>query len=134
VLDLTSTWRPRGVLSRGSPSKTALRSASPGAAVGGGASTIELVVVDRRYRRTGVGRALIRTAIAVSRRRGATGVNIKPVARDDSAIQVFHDLGFRTLGRLQLFMSLDGNASYLQPGPDATGAHSTAERRAERQV
>ena len=81
-----------------------------------------------------MGRALMRTAIEVSRRRRATGVNIKPVARDDSAIQVFHDLGFRTLGRLQLFMSLDGDRSMCSPVPNATGAHSTAEHRAQRQV
>ena len=79
-----------------------------------------------------MGRALIRTAIEVSRRRGATCVNIG--GSSDSALQVFHDLGFRTLGRLQLFMSLDGDRSMCSPVPNATGAHSTAEHRAQRQV
>lgn len=87
----------------------------------GDESTIEPVVVDRRCRRTGVGRALIQTAIEESRRRGATDVNIKPVARNASAIQAFHDLGFRTLGHVQLFMSLDRAGSYWRPGPELHG-------------
>jgi GNAT superfamily N-acetyltransferase len=84
-------------------------------------STIEPVIVDRRCRRNGIGRRLIETAIAESRRRGATDVNIKPVARNASAIQVFHGLGFRTLGHLQLFMSLDRDESYWRGGPELHG-------------
>ncbi len=84
-------------------------------------STIEPVIVDRRYRSTGVGRRLIQTAIEESRRRGATDVNIKPVARNASAIQVFHELGFRTLGHVQLFMSLDRDDSYWHAGPELHG-------------
>jgi phosphinothricin acetyltransferase len=80
-------------------------------------STIEPVVVDRACRRRGLGRALIATAIEESRRRGAADVNIKPVARNASAIQAFHELGFRTLGHLQLFMSLDRDDSYWRTGP-----------------
>jgi GNAT superfamily N-acetyltransferase len=87
----------------------------------GGEATIESVVVDRRHRRTGVGRALIRTAIEESRRRGATDVNLKPVARNAAAIQVFHDLGFRTLGHVQLFMNLDRDSAYWRPGPELHG-------------
>jgi GNAT superfamily N-acetyltransferase len=90
---------------------------------GDGESTIEPVVVDRQHRRSGVGRALIETAIAESRRRGASDVNIKPVARNASAIQVFHELGFRTVGHVQLFMSLDRDASYWRTGPELGGRH-----------
>ena len=84
-------------------------------------STIEPVVVDRHYRRNGVGRRLVQTAIDESRRRGATDVNIKPVARNAAAIQAFHELGFRTLGHLQLFMSLDRDNSYWRAGPELHG-------------
>jgi GNAT superfamily N-acetyltransferase len=87
----------------------------------GGESTIEPVVVDRWHRRKGIGRGLIQTAIEESRRRGATDVNIKPVARNASAIQAFHDLGFRTIGHVQLFMSLDRDRSYWQAGPSLHG-------------
>jgi GNAT superfamily N-acetyltransferase len=86
-----------------------------------GESTIEPVVVDRQHRRSGVGRALIETAIAESRRRGASDVNIKPVARNGSAIEAFHTLGFRTVGHVQLFMSLDRDASYWRSGPELSG-------------
>ncbi len=86
-----------------------------------GESTVEPVVVDAGHRRSGVGRGLIETAIAESRRRGASDVNIKPVARNASAIQAFHELGFRTVGHVQLFMSLDRDASYWRPGPELNG-------------
>ena len=84
-------------------------------------STIEPVVVDRRHRRAGIGRTLIETAIDESRRRGATDVNIKPVARNDSAIRAFHELGFRTLGHVQLFISLDRDGTYWRAGPTLHG-------------
>lgn len=81
-------------------------------------STIEPVIVDRSHRRRGVARELIATAIEESRRRGESDVNIKPVARNKLAIQAFHELGFRTVGHLQLFMSLDRDASYWHEGPE----------------
>jgi GNAT superfamily N-acetyltransferase len=87
----------------------------------GSEATIEPVVVDHRCRRKGIGRRLIETAIEESRRRGASDVNINPVARNVSAIQVFHDLGFRTVGHVQLFMSLNRDNSYWQPGPSLHG-------------
>ena len=84
-------------------------------------STVEPVVVDRSRRRTGVGRTLIGTAIEESRRRGAKYVNIKPVARNSTAIQTFHELGFRTLGHLQLFMSLEHDDYEWSAGPQIHG-------------
>jgi GNAT superfamily N-acetyltransferase len=84
-------------------------------------STIEPVIVDRHCRRNGVGRRLIETAVAESRRRGATDVNIKPVVRNASAIQAFHELGFRTVGHLQMFMSLNRDASYWRDGLELHG-------------
>jgi hypothetical protein len=56
----------------------------------------------------------------VSPTRG-TDVNIKPVARSAAAIQVFHDLGFRTLGHVQLFISLNREDSYWRPRPSLHG-------------
>lgn len=84
-------------------------------------ATIEPVVVDRRCRGNGICRGLIETAVEESRRRGATDVNIKPVARNAAAIQAFHELGFRTIGHLQLFISLNRNASYWRAGPELHG-------------
>jgi GNAT superfamily N-acetyltransferase len=87
----------------------------------GSEATIEPVVVDHRCRRKGIGRGLIETAIQESRRRGASDVNITPVARNASAIRAFHDLGFRTLGHVQLFISLDRDDSYWESGPSLYG-------------
>lgn len=84
-------------------------------------STIEPVVVDRHRRRCGVGRMLVATAVEESRRRGATDVSIKPVARNVSGIQAFHELGFRTLGHVELFMSLSRDDSYWRAGPELHG-------------
>jgi GNAT superfamily N-acetyltransferase len=84
-------------------------------------ATIEPVVVDRAHRRSGVGRRLVDVAVEEARRRGATDVNLKPVARNASAIQAFHDLGFQILGHLQLFMSLDRDDSYWRDGPEVHG-------------
>jgi len=86
-----------------------------------GEATIEPVVVDGERRGSGIGRRLIETAVEESRRRGAADVNIKPVARNAAAIQAFHQLGFRTLGHLQLFMSLDRGDGYWRPGPELHG-------------
>jgi GNAT superfamily N-acetyltransferase len=88
-----------------------------------GEATIEPVIVASGRRRQGVGRMLVETAIEESRRRGASDVNIKPVARNESAIRAFHQLGFRTLGHLQLFMSLDRDAAYWRDGIDVHGRH-----------
>ena len=71
-----------------------------------GDSEIEPVVVTSGRRGQGIGRRLVETAVDESRRRGAKDVNIRPVARNRSAIRAFHDLGFRNLGHVQLFMQL----------------------------
>ncbi|MGI9644548.1 MAG: GNAT family N-acetyltransferase [Ilumatobacteraceae bacterium] len=71
-----------------------------------GDAEIEPVVVTENRRGAGIARRLIETAIQESRRRGATDVNIRPVARNVSAIRAFHELGFRTVGHVQLFMRL----------------------------
>jgi GNAT superfamily N-acetyltransferase len=84
-------------------------------------STIEPVIVDRAHRTAGVGRRLVMMAVDESRRRGASDVNLKPVARNVSAIEAFHELGFRTLGHIQMFMSLDRDDSYWRPGIDIHG-------------
>ncbi len=85
---------------------------------GDGEATVEPVIVARDRRQAGIGRTLLETAIEESRRRGASDVNIKPVARNASAIKAFHQLGFRTLGHLQLFMSLERGEDYWRDGVD----------------
>jgi GNAT superfamily N-acetyltransferase len=81
-----------------------------------GEATVEPVVVTRDRRRAGIGQLLLRTAVDEARRRGATDVNINPVARNVEAIRAFQRAGFRTLGHLQLFMSLDREPAYWRDG------------------
>jgi GNAT superfamily N-acetyltransferase len=86
-----------------------------------GESTVEPVVVARDQRRAGIGRSLLETAIDESGRRSATDVNIKPVARNASAIKAFHELGFRTLGHLQLCLSQERSEDYWRDGVNVQG-------------
>jgi GNAT superfamily N-acetyltransferase len=81
-----------------------------------GEATVEPVVVTRDRRRTGIGRLLLQTAVDEARRRGAADVNINPVARNADAIRAFQRAGFRVLGHLQLFMSLDREPAYWRDG------------------
>jgi GNAT superfamily N-acetyltransferase len=101
---------------------------SDGAVVGvagllwdGTESTVEPIVVDRAHRGEGVGRALLVALVEESRRLGATDVNIAPVARNEDAIRAFHDFGFRTLGHVQMFMSLDRDDAYWRAGLELHG-------------
>ena len=64
-------------------------------------------MVTSRARGRGVGRSLIEAAIEEARSLGAKDLNVNPVARNESAICAFHQLGFRTLGHLQMFIRLD---------------------------
>jgi GNAT superfamily N-acetyltransferase len=86
-----------------------------------GEATIEPVVVASGERRRGIGRRLVETAIEESRRLGAVDVNVKPVARNDSAIAAFHELGFRTVGHVQLFMRLGASDARWRDGLDIQG-------------
>jgi GNAT superfamily N-acetyltransferase len=67
---------------------------------------IEPVVVTAGRRSSGIGRALIATAIDEARRRGVTYLTLRPVARNVEAIELFHRIGFRHLGQIDLAMDL----------------------------
>lgn len=75
----------------------------------GTSGEVEPVVVTERMRGRGVGRLLIGRAAAEAADRGHEYLAIRPVARNVSAIQRFHDAGFRTLGgHVDLTMDLAG--------------------------
>ncbi len=74
-----------------------------------GEAFVEPIVVARGQRREGVGRRLIETAAAEASRRGSRDLNIRPVARNAAAIRAFHDMGFRTVAHIQLFMRLEAD-------------------------
>ena len=71
---------------------------------GEGEAELEPLVVSEPYRGRGIGRQLAETVIAAARTRGEHQLKVRPVARNASAIRIFHKLGFDILGHIELFM------------------------------
>ncbi len=65
---------------------------------------LEPVVVSKAWRGQGIGRLLVEKAIDEARKKGAKYLNVMPVARNANAIEFFHELGFKNLGQIQLFI------------------------------
>jgi GNAT superfamily N-acetyltransferase len=65
---------------------------------------LEPLVVSEPYRRLGIGRHLANAIIAAARARGVHTLKVQPVARNERAIKVFHELGFDIMGQVELFM------------------------------
>ena len=82
---------------------------------------IEPVVVRTGHRDCGIGRRLVEHMLDEARERGATSVSIRPVARNAPAIRRFHEAGFRTLGHLEMFVTLDDRERDWKPGLDLHG-------------
>jgi GNAT superfamily N-acetyltransferase len=82
---------------------------------------IEPVVVRSDRRDRGVGRRLIERMLDEARERGATSVSIRPVARNAPAIRRFHEAGFRTLGHVEMFVTLDDRKHDWKPGIEMHG-------------
>lgn len=70
---------------------------------------LEPMVVSEKYRGLGIGRQLTERVITAARNQGVHQLTVKPVARNKTAIQFFHEMGFDVLGRIELFIDL-GNA------------------------
>jgi GNAT superfamily N-acetyltransferase len=87
--------------------------------VDGDGGEVEPVVVTERVRSRGIGRQLIGCAVEEARTRALANVSIRPVARNVEAIALFHQLGFRAVGRVDLFMDLDTRTR--RPGIDLHG-------------
>ena len=77
-----------------------------GLIVDGPVGELEPIVVDASARRAGVGRALAEHVLSAARAAGLRRIDVKPVARNDSAIAFFHELGFDTLGQIELMIYL----------------------------
>ncbi len=69
---------------------------------------IEPLIVSKTYRMKGIGKMLVRKAVAEAQKEGMRILNVAPVARNEKAIRFFHEMGFRNLGQVQLFMDLSG--------------------------
>jgi len=80
-----------------------------GLLVGGSEAEVEPVVVSAGFRSKGVGKKLVRHAVAEARGLGVRFLSIKPVARNIEAFSFFTGQGFNNVGHIELFQELDGS-------------------------
>lgn len=73
--------------------------------------SVDPVVVTRRLRGRGIGRALLETVAREGRRRGLAELTISPPARDHGALRSLHAAGFGAVSSVTLSYALRG------PGP-----------------
>ena len=70
------------------------------------AGCIDPVVVTRRLRGHGIGRALLATVADEARRRGLTQLTVSPWARDQAALRSLHAAGFGSVSSVTLAYTL----------------------------
>jgi GNAT superfamily N-acetyltransferase len=75
---------------------------------------VEPIVVSKRLRGSGVGRALLDALVEAARAEGVQRVLVRPVARNAPAIRFFHAAGFDVLGHVDLQLELTEAWSYEQ--------------------
>ena len=73
---------------------------------GGEGPELEPLIVSEKHRGRAIGRLLSEKVIQAAHRQGANILNVRPVARNDSAIRFFHGLWFDTLGHIEMFIDL----------------------------
>jgi len=64
---------------------------------------LEPLVVLEEFRGQGIGRRLVETVIEQAGKAEITQLKVRPVGRNDKAIQFFHKLGFNVIGHIELF-------------------------------
>jgi N-acetylglutamate synthase-like GNAT family acetyltransferase len=67
---------------------------------------LEPIVVAPQARGAGVGRLLVERVVAAARDLGLARLDVRPAARNEPAIAFFHELGFDTLGQVELMLYL----------------------------
>ena len=77
-----------------------------GLIVDGARGELEPIVVSPDARGSGLGRALGEQVITAARELGLRRIDVRPAARNDGALRFFHELGFDTLGQLELMIYL----------------------------
>ncbi len=83
-----------------------------GLVIRGRQAEIEPVVVSFDVRGQGIGRSLVETAVEAARSEGVRQVKVSPVARNSTALRFLHELGFDTLGRVDLLLDLERPKGY----------------------
>jgi ribosomal protein S18 acetylase RimI-like enzyme len=83
-----------------------------GLAIRGRRAEIEPVVVSFDVRGQGIGRSLVETAVEAAQSEGVRQIKASPVARNGPALRFFHELGFDTLGHVDLLLDLERPKKY----------------------
>ncbi len=73
---------------------------------------IDPIVVESESRSRGIGKQLLDLMIEEAKRRGVRSLSIRPVARNVEAMALYHEMGFRTLGHIDMFMDLQGDTQW----------------------
>ncbi|MCP4361412.1 MAG: GNAT family N-acetyltransferase [Chloroflexi bacterium] len=68
---------------------------------------LEPIVVNSSYRGLGIGRRLIETVMEAARQKGVRQLKVRPVGRNEQAIQFFHEQGFNVIGHIELFQDIN---------------------------
>jgi len=77
-----------------------------GLIVSDGEAEIDPLVVLAEYRGKGIGTALVKSMIEEAKKLDVQYLSVKPVARNTDAISFYHNIGFRGIGQIELFMEL----------------------------
>lgn len=75
-----------------------------GLIVEGEEAELEPIIVTEEHRGSGVGSTLIKTVMKEVESLDVKSLNVRPVARNASAIAYFHECGFDKVGHIQLFI------------------------------
>ena len=67
---------------------------------------LEPLIVSGAYRGQGIGRELTEQVVLAAREAGHPTLSVRPVARNHQAIRAYHELGFDTLGFVEMLMDL----------------------------
>ena len=70
-------------------------------------------------RGAGIGKQLIGKAISEAKSHGVQVLAVGPAARNVEVIRLFHKMGFRNLGTVEMFIDLSGGQ--WKPGPNIFG-------------
>jgi GNAT superfamily N-acetyltransferase len=81
-----------------------------GVTLDGSAAAIDPVVVTRRLRGRGIGRALLATVAQEARRRGLSSLSVSPFARDHAALRSLRSAGFGAVENVTLSYALKGRS------------------------
>jgi N-acetylglutamate synthase-like GNAT family acetyltransferase len=71
---------------------------------------LEPLVVMEEYRGQGIGRQLAEIVIEQARKVGVHQLKVRPVGRNEAAIQFFHKFGFNIIGHIELFQEFKPEA------------------------